>query len=155
MLFNEIQQEKDRLSTELEKIDKIQKGITETEIESLQLVIDFSELCKMASELYKSAFDTEKRELVNLMFSELVVKNGKQANYRAKPAFERLLQRHTEKELKKATSKQKTAFDGGLEFNFGSVKFTFSELWEITKEIKPILALLESKVKTIDSRIAI
>ena len=59
----------------------------------LTYVLNFSELMKSASSLYKYATDAEKRKLAHLVFLELTFKDGQLASYKAKPEFEILLNR--------------------------------------------------------------
>ena len=58
----------------------------------LDYVIAFSELVKNASEYYTYGLDTEKRELVVQVFSELYIDNG-ELKYVAKYGYDALLRR--------------------------------------------------------------
>ncbi|MBT4937358.1 recombinase family protein [Candidatus Peregrinibacteria bacterium] len=90
----EYHQESKKLEVEIKEIDKQFSKQTETEFEMLKFITDFSELIKMASEYYKSGTDKERYELCSLMFSELIIFDGKLISYDAKPAFEKLLSRY-------------------------------------------------------------
>ncbi|MBU0766629.1 hypothetical protein KKF55_02505 [Patescibacteria group bacterium] len=48
---------------------------------------------KNAAAIYKTCTDMEKRKLAHLIFSELILVDGELASYKAKPAFEILLNR--------------------------------------------------------------
>ncbi len=63
----------------MKNIDKMFSIQTETEEEMFKFVEDFSELIKMASILYKKGTEKERQEICNLVFSELIVKDGKVA----------------------------------------------------------------------------
>lgn len=85
--------EADRLVTSLKEVDALLSAQTETEEEMLAYVLNFSELMKSASSLYKQATDGEKRKLTHMVFLELCFKDGILASYKAKPEFEILLNR--------------------------------------------------------------
>ncbi len=85
--------EADKLMDSLKEVDVRLNAQTETEEEMLSYVLNFSELMKSASALYKYATDAEKRKLAHLVFLELTFKEGKLASYKAKPEFEILLNR--------------------------------------------------------------
>ena len=85
--------EADRLVTALKEVDALLSAQTETEEEMLAYVLNFSELIKSASSLYKQATDGEKRKLTHMVFLELAFRDGLLASYKAKPEFEILLNR--------------------------------------------------------------
>ncbi len=85
--------EADKLMDALKDVEVRLNAQVETEEEMLAYVLNFSELMKSASSLYKYATDAEKRKLAHLVFLELTFKDGKLASYEAKPEFEILLNR--------------------------------------------------------------
>lgn len=89
----ELHAESQRLLQELKEVDAILNAQTETEEEMVQFVLRFSEIMKLASSLYKDTLDMEKRRLTSLIFSYLVLVDGKVASYKAKEEFEPLLNR--------------------------------------------------------------
>jgi site-specific DNA recombinase len=93
MIPEEWKKEKERLIFELKEIDSLICADSETEEEMLEYVLMVSELIKNASLLYKNALVQEKREIAHMIFSELVIVDGKLASYKAKPEFEMLLNR--------------------------------------------------------------
>ena len=93
MSIEQVKSEEDRLGTELNTITSKINIYGETAQEMIAFVMTFSELVKNASLHYKFALDSERRELVSAMFTELVFKNGKLEKYTAKEGFEALLNR--------------------------------------------------------------
>lgn len=89
----EWREETDRLLDELKEVDALLEAQTATEEEMLTYVLSFSELMKSAAAIYKTCTDMEKRKLAHLIFSELILVDGKLASYKAKPEFEILLNR--------------------------------------------------------------
>ncbi len=89
----EWKKDRDDLLAELKEVDALCEAHTETEAEMLDYVLTFSELVKSASRLYKHATGQEKRRLAHLVFSELVLVDGKLASYSAKDEFSVLLNR--------------------------------------------------------------
>ena len=108
MTPEEINQEEIRLKNELITIDQKTIAHQEGANEMLKYVITFSELIKMANLYYKHALDTEKRDLVTQVFTELVFKDRKLVNYVAKDGFEALLRRHTKENTPPKTSDVKS-----------------------------------------------
>jgi site-specific DNA recombinase len=94
MKIEEIRNEEIRLGELLAKIDEKVQAYSETTEEMLKYIITFSELVKNASLYYKLALDTEKRDIVTQVFSELVFHNKKLLDYKAKEGFDALLGRH-------------------------------------------------------------
>lgn len=88
-----LRDEADDLTEDLEEVDVALSAFTESEKEMLDFVLSFSELIKGASALYKHALDSEKRRLTHLVFSELVLVDGKVADFTAKEEFEPLFKR--------------------------------------------------------------
>ena len=95
MLVPEWKTESNRLIEEQKEVDALFEAHTETEEEMLQYVLTVSELAKNASRLYKLATSQEKRRLAHLVFSELVLVDGKVSSYKAKEEFAPLLERHS------------------------------------------------------------
>ena len=60
----------------------------------LRYVITFSELVKNATLYYEHALDSEKREIITQVFSELVFNKRKLVKYKAKDGFEAILNRN-------------------------------------------------------------
>ena len=90
---SEWREEAEKLTGELKEVDALLEAQTETEEEMLEYVLNFSELMKSASSLYKDATSQEKRKLAHLVFSELTLFDGTVISYRAKPEFAILLDR--------------------------------------------------------------
>ena len=84
------------LTDKLAALELKQQGYSETEAEMIDYVLAFSELMKEAASLYKRATDDERHKLTKLVFSEIVIKDGKIIKYTAKPEFAILLQRTDE-----------------------------------------------------------
>ena len=89
----ELREESERLIGQLKEVDAVMEAYTESEEEMLDFVLSFSELVKRASLLYEVAYDIEKRKLVNMMLSELTLKDGKMASLKAQEDFEPILNR--------------------------------------------------------------
>ena len=81
------------ITDKLAELESKQQGCSETEADMLDYVLAFSELIKEAASLYGKATDNERHKLTKLIFSELVMKDGKVFKYTAKPEFAVLLQR--------------------------------------------------------------
>ena len=90
----EWKEEEQTLIAELKEIDALHGVQTETEEEMLNFVLMVSEVVKNASRLYKYATGQEKREIAHILFSELVLVDGKLASYKVKEEFAPLLERH-------------------------------------------------------------
>lgn len=85
--------EENKLNVQLTEINKKMAVYAEAAQEMLEYVMSFSELVKSARLYYKHALDSEKREMVAMMFTELVFHNGKLVKYSAKDGFDALLRR--------------------------------------------------------------
>ena len=81
-----------RLETELAEVNAKMAIYQEAAHEMLAYVISFSELIKMASECYKLALDTEKRDMFTNAFSELVF-YGSDFKFIPKDGFSALFRR--------------------------------------------------------------
>lgn len=90
---SEWKKDSENLIAEQKEVDALFGAHTETEEEMLEYVLTVSELAKNASRLYKLATSQEKRRLAHLVFSELVLVDGKMASYKAKEEFAPLLER--------------------------------------------------------------
>lgn len=93
MTPDEIVTQEARLNGLLAEVHKEIQSYGESAPEMLQYVITFSELVKNASEYFKYALDSERREIVSQIFYEIVIKDKDVENYRAKDGFEALLGR--------------------------------------------------------------
>ena len=93
MTMADIKNENERLSIRLAEIDARIKNCAESVQEMLNYVIAFSELVKTVPAYYKFALDTEKQEIVNQVFTELVFDDRMLVKYTAKEGFEALLSR--------------------------------------------------------------
>lgn len=93
MSIEGLKEEEDKLATQLADIDQKLGMYTEAAQEMLKFVIAFSELVKNASLYYKFALDTEKRDIVSMMFTELVFKDRKLFNYTLNEGFGALFRR--------------------------------------------------------------
>lgn len=82
-----------RLEGELTNVRERMNVYQEAAHDMLQYILTFSELVKMASQYYEHALDTEKRELVTQVFSELVFYGG-QYQFSPKDGFLALFSRH-------------------------------------------------------------
>lgn len=112
-------EEEKRLTKEMKDIDKMFQIQTETEIEMLNFVSEFSELVVLASELYKRGFEKEKREIFDLVFSELVLKDWLVAWYKAKEKFKNLLKWDDENPSQMAWNTKKPPFWWGGRLHIG------------------------------------
>lgn len=83
----------DKLLAETTEVNKLLEAYSETEVEMLNYVLTVSELVKNAAKLYRYATIQEKRQIAHLLFSELVLFNGKLVSRSAKPEFAVLLDR--------------------------------------------------------------
>lgn len=84
-----------RLNIEIEECQTELKANAESSQKILEYVISFSELIKNASVYFEHALDSEKREIVNQIFSELYYTNG-ELKYIAKQGFSALFCRNDE-----------------------------------------------------------
>ena len=90
----EYQSEAQKLDDELAQIyQEIQKSRT-SEHEMLRYVLIFSELIKRTHLYYKNALDSEKQQIVNCVFSELIIYDRELTNIKAKEGYEALFKRH-------------------------------------------------------------
>lgn len=88
----QIKDEENRLTLQVQDIQNKIKANSESTKAMLDYVITFSELVKNASLYFKHALDTEKRDLLIQIFSELSLDNG-ELKYVAKEGFGVLLRR--------------------------------------------------------------
>ncbi len=88
-----ITQEQARLEGQLAAVQGDIRAYSESAKDMLRFVMTFSALAKEASIHYKLALDSEKRDLVMQVFSELTFVDGRLVNYRAKDGFDALLRR--------------------------------------------------------------
>lgn len=121
--IEEISDQEVKLKNELELVEQKTGTHKEAASEMLQYVVTFSELVKNANLYYKQALDSEKRDIVTQVFSELVFSHKKLANYSVKDGFEALLKRHDAKP--------------------GCADYVFSELIEIYMKIKTSMTQLK------------
>ena len=91
MKIEDMLTEENRLEIKLKEIDVKITAYAETAQEMVKYVITFSELVKNAGMYYEFALDTEKREVLNSVFTELTFANRKLDKYIAKEGFEALL----------------------------------------------------------------
>ena len=94
MTMEGIKIEEERLNQKIASIDKEITAFGESAQEICRSVITFSELVKHASLYYKFALDTEKREIVTHVFSELVFCDRKLVKLSGKEGFDALLTRN-------------------------------------------------------------
>ncbi len=85
--------DEDKLNSEMNEINQKIAIYGETAQEMLKYVLTFSELVKNASLYYKFALDSEKRDLVSTIFTELIFHDGHLVEYKAKDGFDALLKR--------------------------------------------------------------
>lgn len=83
----------DRLTAKLREFDALQAAYTETEEEMVEYVLNFSELMKRASSIFKLANDIERRKIVHMVFTELTLFDGKLVAYKATEGMELFLKR--------------------------------------------------------------
>lgn len=83
----------DRLTAKLREFDALQASYTETEEEMVEYVLNFSELMKRASSIFKLANDIERRKIVHMVFTELTLFDGKLVAYKATEGMEMFLKR--------------------------------------------------------------
>ena len=83
----------DRLVAKIKELDAVQKAYGETEEEMVEYVLNFSELMKRASSIFKLANDIERRKIVHLVFTELTLFDGKLVAYKATEGMELFLKR--------------------------------------------------------------
>lgn len=93
MSIQDIKTEEGRFTAKLADIDTKIKAHEESAREMLDYTITFSELVKNAALYYKHALDSEKREIVTQVFSELSFMDGNLVKYTAKEGFGALLER--------------------------------------------------------------
>ncbi len=89
----ELKTDADRLKAELKEVDGLLNAQSESVEEMLDFLLNFSELLKNASLLYKFGTEAEKRQIVHTVFSELTFTNKMLASYKAKPEFDVFLKR--------------------------------------------------------------
>ena len=94
MSIEDVTNEEKKLKEEIDLIEEKTASHKEAAGEMLKFIITFSELVKRASTYYKYALDTEKKEIVTQVFTELTIDNKKLANYKAKEGFDVLFKRH-------------------------------------------------------------
>ncbi|MFZ2621106.1 MAG: recombinase family protein [Minisyncoccia bacterium] len=93
MVPEDIVAEETRLNGSRIAIEEEIKVYGESAQDMLKFVITFSELIKNASIYFDHALDSEKREIVTLIFSEIVIKDRKLLKYSLKEGFEALVGR--------------------------------------------------------------
>ncbi len=93
MTMEQIRIDELRLKIKIEEIDGKISLYTESAFEMLKYVITFSELVKNGSLYYEFALDSEKREIIKQVFSELVFEGKNLVKYTAKEGFDALLDR--------------------------------------------------------------
>jgi site-specific DNA recombinase len=93
MTIDEVKNEESRLRNEIEHHNAIIQANTESSQKMLEYIISFSELIRNASLYFEYALDTEKREIVNQIFSELYF-SDKGIEYKAKQGFDTLFARN-------------------------------------------------------------
>ena len=113
------------LEGDLKEISKKMTSYDESEHKMLKYILTFSELLKNANLYYKNALDTERREIVSEVFSELVFRDKKLANYTTKKGYEALFKCR--------------------ELSSGGQEYLFSELHNIYHEIKKTVERLKHK----------
>jgi len=126
---DEIRKEKEGLQCQLREIDKKVEAYSESEEEMLDFVLNFSELMKEASAIYKQATTQEKQRLTKLVFTELTIFDGK-LEYKATEEFEPLLNR------KEMTS---GSLGGAYQLKselFGDILTVLSGLTELTAKLE-------------------
>lgn len=89
----QIIQEEGRLKSLLADYDEKIGNFSVSAKAMLEYIISFSELVKHAAAYFEHALDTEKRDIVIQVFSELYIENGI-LKYTATDAFDALLRRH-------------------------------------------------------------
>lgn len=114
----QILEEEGRLTVLLEDVRVKINAYSESAKSMLDYVIAFSELVKNASAYFQYALDTEKRDLVVQVFSELYIENG-ELKYVAKYGYDALLNR----------------FDAQKQ-NYGAPQYVFLELETIYNLVK-------------------
>ena len=114
-----------RLEIELKSLRGKMEAYDESEREMLDYVLTFSELLKNAKIYYKNALDTEKREIVTQLFSELIFVDKKLSNYRVKEEFSIVLKH--------------------LNVPVGGVDYLFSELHDIYCQLKKATEKMKHK----------
>jgi site-specific DNA recombinase len=93
MTAAELRKSTDELTLKLQQIDAEHQACTETEEEMVDYVLKFSELMKTAPLLFKRATDVERRKMVHLIFTELVLVDGKVESYTPTEGMEWFLRR--------------------------------------------------------------
>ena len=134
--------EENKLKEEMSKIDKMFQIQTETWIEMLKYVAEFSELVQMTSELYKKWTDKERKEISNLIFPELTIKDWIVVWYRADDGFNELLSRTYKKPPQSPWDRGNTPFSWNDDIPNGGVLGTISELtivYTYCLVVKPVL----------------
>jgi hypothetical protein len=88
-----LRSDEERLKAEMEHVNAEITARGASAREMLDFTIAFSELMKNASLYFKHALDSEKRQLITAVFSELVFKDRALVKYSTKGGFEALLRR--------------------------------------------------------------
>jgi hypothetical protein len=122
----QILEEEGRLSILLEEVKEGINAYSESVKSMLDYVIAFSGLVKNASTYFRYGLDTEKRDLVVQVFSELYIENG-ELKYVAKYGYDTLLKR----------------FSTSIS-NYGAPQYVFHELVEIANLVKRSLPELKN-----------
>ena len=89
----DIHEEVERLEAQLELVGTEIKAQVDSAPEMLKYVLRFSELVKNAGLYFQFALDSEKRDIVTTIFSELVIRDRSVEKYTAKDGFDALLKR--------------------------------------------------------------
>jgi site-specific DNA recombinase len=88
-----IKEDEERLKISLDQVTQQIQVYSESVQEMLKFVISFSELVKNASLHFKYALDSEKREIVVEMFSELIFRDRELVKYSVRDGYDALLKR--------------------------------------------------------------
>lgn len=111
--IDEYSKDVERLEQELSVNAQKMEIYRESEHEMLKYVITFSELVKMASEYYKHALDSEKREIVAQVFSELILFDLS-FQFIPKDGFSALFLRHEQNKSAQTTLDATSCSGGGV-----------------------------------------
>lgn len=141
-------EEENSLLNALQDLDKIQQAYTQTEYDMLDVVLAFSELNKLASQLYKMGTDSEKRQLFQMVFSELAICNKKITRIEAKPAFKLFLDRFDKLEnIAHCSTFSKIVQSGDIQFPFSELSHWYSVISDVLEEYRKTLQQLNLAYK--------
>ncbi len=102
-----------RLEGELAEVSEKMENYREAEGEMLKYVLTFSELVKMASQYYKHALDTEKRDILIDVFTELVFADG-EFHFKPKDGYLALFDRHDKTKTTQVALSGVRGSEGGI-----------------------------------------